>query len=267
MSKIDYRRLSSELTAAAHRAGRRIMSHCGQADVELKHDRSPVTAADREADAILLDCLSRMAPDTPVISEESSPSEPIGASACFFLVDPLDGTKEFIGGRKEFTVNIALVERDTPRFGLVYAPALAKLFVTLARDEAVTAPLDPALPNPGLSALDLTPLRTRAADPKALTAAVSRSHFDAQTEAFLKEHHIAETFPSGSSLKFCCLAEGNADVYPRFGRTMEWDTAAGHAILTAAGGVVLDESGAPLRYGKRDQHYANPAFIAWGRAP
>ncbi len=267
MNNFDTQSLASELLAPAHRAGQRIMSHYGKADVELKDDKSPVTAADREADTILVESLKRIAPDIPVISEESSPKQEIDPHGCFFLVDPLDGTKEFIHGRDEFTVNVALIEHGTPIFGLVYAPALSKLYVTLTPDKAVMARLDASQPTPDFSGLDLTPITARTVDPSALTAAVSRSHMDEQTQSFLDENGITETHASGSSLKFCCLAEGLADVYPRFGRTMEWDTAAGHAVLKAAGGTVLDTEGAPFTYGKQDVDYANPGFIAWGNSP
>ncbi len=263
---IDAQRLASDLLGPAHRAGQRIMSHYGQVEVELKADKSPVTAADREADEILVESLKAIAADIPVISEESSPLLDIDAQGPFFLVDPLDGTKEFINGRDEFTVNVALIDHGAPCFGLVYAPALSKLYLTVAADKAVKSHLDASNPAPDFSQLDMMPVTTRAANPSALTAAVSRSHMDDQTQAYMDKHGITETHASGSSLKFCCLAEGLADVYPRFGRTMEWDTAAGHAILKAAGGTVLDTNGAPLTYGKRDRGYDNPGFIAWGRA-
>jgi 3'(2'), 5'-bisphosphate nucleotidase len=267
MNNFDTQSLASELLAPSHRAGQRIMSHYGKADVELKDDKSPVTAADREADTILVESLKRIAPDIPVISEESSPKQEIDPHGRFFLVDPLDGTKEFIHGRDEFTVNVALIEHGTPIFGLVYAPALSKLYVTMAPDKAVMARLDASQPAPDFSGLEMTPITARTADPSALTAAVSRSHMDEQTQNFLDENGITETHASGSSLKFCCLAEGLADIYPRFGRTMEWDTAAGHGVLKAAGGAVLDTKGAPFTYGKQDEDYANPGFIAWGRKP
>jgi len=267
MTEIDCQHLASRLIQSAHRAGRAIMSYYGDARVELKADRSPVTAADREADAIIVESLKRIAPDIPVISEESSPTGDIESETRFFLVDPLDGTKEFIHQREEFTVNIALIEDRAPCFGLVYAPAASKLYVTLARDRAVMARLDATEPAPDFAALDFTPIATRPPPAQGLTAAVSRSHLDAETESFLADNTIVQTHASGSSLKFCCLAQGQADVYPRFGRTMEWDTAAGHAVLSAAGGTVLNIDGTAFVYGKRDENFANPGFIAWGRAP
>lgn len=266
MRNIEYQHLASELLGPAHRAGQRIMSHYGQVNVEFKDDNSPVTIADREADEILVESLKSIAPNIPVISEESSPLLEIDTQSRFFLVDPLDGTKEFIHGRDEFTVNVALIDGGAPCFGLVYAPALSKFYVTVAPDKAVVAHLDASQTAPEFSKLDMKPIVGRTANPSALTAAVSRSHMDEQTQAFLKEHAITDTYASGSSLKFCCLAEGLADVYPRYGRTMEWDTAAGHAVLKAAGGAVVETDGTPFRYGKRGNDYANPGFIAWGRA-
>ncbi len=164
-------------------------------------------------------------------------------------------------------MNVALIRERSPLFGAVYAPALSAIYVTLAEDSAAKAELDPAKPSLGFSDLELNPIGTRTPPSTGLTAAVSRSHMDDATQAFIDAHDVADTFASGSSLKFCCLAEGVADVYPRFGRTMEWDTAAGHAVLAAAGGAVVDKQGRPLLYGKRQEQYANPAFIAWGRAP
>ena len=267
MAQIDHDLLAKELIAAAHLAGARILSHYGRAEVELKGDNSPVTVADREADVILVETLRRIAPDIPVISEESSPSEQVAIDERFFLVDPLDGTKEFIHGRDEFTVNVALIEDQSPRFGIVYAPALSRAYMTLPSGQAARVQLDASAQMPNFSDLEFTPITTRTAEQGDLVAAVSRSHLDEKTEVFLAQRGISKTNASGSSLKFCSVGEGLADVYPRFGRTMEWDTAAGHAVLTAAGGTVLDETGRPLTYGKQDDNYANPGFIAWGRAP
>lgn len=266
MTQLDCQQLASRLVRCAHLAGRVIMSHYGRAEVELKDDRSPVTAADREADAIIVESLKRIAPGVPIVSEESSPAQDIEPDARFFLVDPLDGTKEFIHQREEFTVNIALIEDRVPCFGLVYAPAASKLYLTLARDRAGLARLDAAGPAPDFAALEFMPLATRAPPAEGMTAAVSRSHLDAETQKYLTGNDIAHTRASGSSMKFCCLAEGQADVYPRFGRTMEWDIAAGHAVLAAAGGTVLNIDGTPFLYGKSEKNFANPGFIAWGRA-
>jgi len=263
----DCRHLASRLVATAHRAGRCILSHYGRAEIDYKDDLSPVTAADREADAIIVEALGRLAPGVAIVSEESSPARKIDPEDIFFLVDPLDGTREFIHQREEFTVNIALIEARAPRFGLVYAPAASKLYLTLAPDQAVSARLDAGQPAPDFADLDLTPIATREPPTEGMIAAVSRSHLDSRTQAFLEENNIVQTRASGSSLKFCTLAEGQTDIYPRFGRTMEWDIAAGHAVLAAAGGAVLNVDGTPFIYGKSGENFANPGFIAWGRAP
>ncbi len=267
MSAPDYLFLAKELTKTVARAGAVIMSYFGNAAVELKDDASPVTAADLEADALIVAALAEIAPDVQVISEESVETSGTSPGSRFFLVDPLDGTKEFISGRGEFTVNIGLIENGTPTFGLVYAPALSKIFVTLSANHAVSGELDPGGGEPAFDKITWQKLTTRTPPPEGLVAAVSRSHLDDDTSDFLAQHAINDTVSGGSSIKFCLLAEGKADVYPRFGRTMEWDTAAGHAVLSAAGGTVLDETGQPLRYGKTERGLDNPGFVAWGRQP
>ncbi|MEC9368518.1 MAG: 3'(2'),5'-bisphosphate nucleotidase CysQ [Pseudomonadota bacterium] len=267
MTPIDHSRLLSQLVPAARRAGAAILRHRHTARAELKADNSPVTEADREAERILLDALALAAPDIRVISEESANLPVADPGHRFFLVDPLDGTREFINGETDFTVNIGLIEDGRPAFGLVYAPARAELYVTLGAGAAARADL-PAEASTGTDASPAyEPIKCRAPSRDGLVAAVSRSHMDAQTRAFLASHPIAETITAGSSLKFCLLAAGKADVYPRYGRTMEWDTAAGHAVLAAAGGVVLGLDGKPLAYGKMPDGLANSGFIAWGRDP
>ncbi len=256
------------LTETAYRAGEAAMA-VYETDFEVltKTDKSPVTAADVLAEAIILEDLARLAPSIPVIAEEKASGGNIPATgARFFLVDPLDGTKEFLNKRGDFTVNIALIEHGKPIFGLVYAPALGQFYVTLAPNEAVSAHIERGV-TPRLDTLNLKPLVTRASDTGSLTGVASRSHMTPETQAFLDAHHVRETRNVGSSLKFCLVAAGEADVYPRFGPTKEWDTAAGHAVVTAAGGCVLLPSGEPLAYGKRDSNYLNPNFIVWGRAP
>lgn len=267
MTSLDIQDLARKLVDPVHEAGARIMSYYGGAKVTLKDDSSPVTEADHAADRVLVAALSAIAPDIPVISEESSPSIAIDPMAPFFLVDPLDGTKEFINNRTEFTVNVALIDNRSPVFGMVYAPALSALYMTPDAKSAARAELDPAKDSPGFEGLKMVSISPRMPPASGATAAVSRSHMDDATQAFLDARNITETFASGSSLKFCCVAEGMADVYPRFGRTMEWDTAAGHAVLAAAGGAVTKENGDPFLYGKKSEHYANPAFVAWGKAP
>jgi 3'(2'),5'-bisphosphate nucleotidase len=237
--------------------------HAG-AEVTLKSDQSPVTRADHDSEAIILEALARLAPDIRVVSEESCGT--IGAvPPRFFLVDPLDGTKEFIQKRSDFTVNVALIEDGRPSFGLVYAPARALLAVTTAKGEAVAAELPANALGADLSQLHRSTLHARPANKEGLTALVSLSHLDPVTEAFLAKLKIAERSGIGSSVKFVTLAKGEADVYPRFAPTMEWDTAAGQAVLEAAGGVVVDENGDTLRYGKIGAGLRNPSFIAWGQ--
>ena len=269
MTKVDLNWLATELLPAVHGAGRVIMNHfqVGVA-VEYKSDASPVTAADREAEDLILSTLVRSLPDIPVISEEASArgSTPL-VSELFFLVDPLDGTKEFINRDGDFTVNIGLIDRTRPCFGMVYAPAHGEFYATLSDMSSVFAKLDPSAPTPSLNELEFTELHTREPPDDNLTAVTSRSHLDAETKRFLRDHNITRTQSAGSSLKFCLLARAGADVYPRLAPTMEWDTAAGDAVLRGAGGVVLDKTGALLAYGKRDRAYRNPNFIAWGRAP
>jgi 3'(2'), 5'-bisphosphate nucleotidase len=263
----DFARAATALTDAAARAGAAIMAHFdAPAEIELKSDLSPVTRADRDSDAIILKALEWLAPDIPVVSEEAhgGRSAPLGSR--FFLVDPLDGTKEFIQKRSDFTVNIALIEHGRPRFGLVYAPARALLAVTIAEGEAVEAELPPSEMGAELDRLDQKKLRARVGNPGGLTALVSHSHLDPETEAFLGKLKIAERSGAGSSVKFLAIARGKADVYPRFGPTMEWDTAAGQAVLEAAGGTVVTPDGEPLRYGKTEAGLLNPSFIAWGRS-
>ena len=174
-------------------------------------------------------------------------------------MDPLDGTKEFIGRRGDFTVNIALVRAGTPTLGVVYAPAKGRLFAGDATLRAAFAlNREPTESEPEMR----DPIRVRVAPSNGLTAVASRSHRTPETDAYLARYPVAELVSVGSSLKFCLLAEGKADLYPRMGPTMEWDTAAGHAVLLAAGGAVIGPDGMPLRYGKPE--YRNPWFVASG---
>lgn len=232
--------------------------------VEIKGDMSPVTRADHDSEAIILAALARLAPDIQAVSEESYGAAIGPLPDRFFLVDPLDGTKEFIKRLRDFTVNIALIESGRPRFGLVYAPARALLALTAAPGEAVEVELQPLASGADLMRLPQKKLRARIPGKAGLIALVSASHLDPETESFLSKLKIAERSAVGSSIKFIAIAKGEADVYPRFGPTMEWDTAAGQAVLEAAGGCVVDTNGVPLRYGKVDQGLRNPSFIAWG---
>jgi 3'(2'), 5'-bisphosphate nucleotidase len=256
-------KLLDSIIATALEAGAATMKvYAGAFTVDAKDDASPVTAADRLSEEIILKRLAEAAPMIPVLAEESAAEGSIPElGAAFFLVDPLDGTKEFIGRNGEFTVNIALVRDGRPALGVVYAPALGRLY-------AGGRPLGAFRIDVGAGdrQTERRAIRTRAAPPAGVTAVASRSHRTPETDGFLKALNVAEFAASGSSLKFCLIAEGAADVYPRLGRTMEWDTGAGQAVLEAAGGrVVAHPGGEPLRYGKRDSGFANPYFIAWGR--
>ena len=231
-------------------------------NVARKEDTSPVTEADEKAEALILRTLAELAPDVPVLAEEAAAAGNIPElGSRFLLVDPLDGTKEFINKRGEFTVNIALIEHGRPVMGVVYAPALDRLFVADNVSSAWQASAKPGAAVPPEA--ERTPLRIRKA-PEALTAIASKSHRTPETDAFLETFEVGEIIAAGSSLKFCLIAAGEADLYPRMGRTMEWDTGAGQAVVEAAGGRVLQEDGAPLLYGKTERGYDNPHFIVYG---
>ena len=249
---------------AALEAGEAIMAvYKNGIVVSYKDDRSPVTEADEKAEAIILDHLARAYPEIAVVAEESVAAGcvPEIDGKCFFLVDPLDGTKEFINRREDFTVNIALIENGVPVAGIVYAPARGVVYRTTVGGAEKLVAIDDAM-------VERTSIRCRPAG-AALMAVASRSHNNPETEAYLARIGVGDFTSVGSSLKFCLLAEGAADVYPRFGRTMEWDTAAGDAVLRAAGGVTVRTDGTPFGYGKTGQEndcdFANPHFIAWGR--
>jgi len=226
-----------------------------------KADASPVSDADELGEAIILASLKQHVPDIPVLAEEAaSRGEHPATGNTFILVDPLDGTKEFINRNGEFTVNIALIENGKPVVGAVYAPVLGKLWFSGA--VAYVCDVGPGQPLPAPDQWHR--LGCRSEQSTGMVALASRSHTDEATENFLKALPICERRSAGSSLKFCALAEGNADVYPRFGPTMEWDTAAGDAVLRAAGGCVIDATThEQLAYGKQQQNYRNDAFVAW----
>ncbi|PPD43106.1 MAG: 3'(2'),5'-bisphosphate nucleotidase [Methylocystis sp.] len=228
---------------------------------QLKSDKSPVTEADERVEEYLLAALARDLPGVPIIAEEAAArGESVTHGSAFLLIDPIDGTREFLARSPEFTVNLALIIDGAPVAGAISAPAQAKVWFGGADSFAADAAPGGALPAPQ----DWRRLRTRKAPPKGMTALVSKSHLDAQTTDFISRLPVIRRMSVGSSLKFCAVAEGLADVYPRFGPTMEWDTAAGDAILRAAGGAVLDPAGAPLLYNKAGAKYLNGSFIAWG---
>lgn len=242
----------------AREAAAAIMEHFhADTGVVSKADGSPVTAADHAADAIIVPALAALTPHIPVVSEErvatgELPDIPDGV---FWLVDPLDGTREFISGNGDFTVNIGLVMNCEPVLGVVATPVDRCVWAGVAGQGAFTENRD------GVR----QPIMTRAADPDALTIVASRSHRSADLEAFIARQPVAASIARGSALKFCLVAAGEADLYPRTGPTMEWDTAAGHALVTAAGGRVEAFDGGPLRYGKPE--FRNGWFVVRGRAP
>jgi 3'(2'), 5'-bisphosphate nucleotidase len=228
--------------------------------VEGKADGSPVTQADLAADRVIVAGLAALRSDIPVVSEESAGAT-TRLDGSFFLVDPLDGTKEYIAGRTEFTVNLALIVDGTPLLGIVSAPAMGILWrgvvgtgaerLTIAPDGRIT---------------DTTPINSRPLPRpgEPWIAAVSRSHGDARTEAFIDARPGVQRMTVGSAVKFGRIAEGAADIYPRLGTTCEWDIAAGHAVVSAAGGVVTDSAGQPIGFGIGRERFLVPEFIAWG---
>lgn len=247
--------------AGALEAGKILRRHFRDRGYEVgsKGRDNPVTSADLEADAALREDLSRAFPDYGWLSEETADNAERLSRRRVWIVDPLDGTKEFIHRRGEFTVNIALIRHGTPALGVVYAPVGGALYagvVAGARAFRCSYPADAAAPGPR------EPLRVRPVPAAGITAVVSRSHSTPETDAYLSHYTVSNRVSVGSSLKFCLVAAGEADLYPRLGPTMEWDTAAGHAVLAAAGGKVLASGGAPLAYGKPD--FRNGFFVASG---
>ncbi len=256
---MNYDALVPVIRTLALEAGDKIMEIYDADDFEVKQksDDSPVTAADEAADAIISAGLRAAFPDVMLVTEEQSATHTATGDK-FLIVDPLDGTKEFIHRRGDFTVNIALVEGGKPTRGVVYAPAKGRMFFTQADGQSVE--------ETGAFAKDkigkVTPISVSDADNSALLVVASKSHRDQATDDYINKYAVKDMKSAGSSLKFCLIATGEADVYPRVGRTMEWDTAAGHAVLLGAGGdVVRFDDHTPLHYGKAD--FANPFFIAY----
>lgn len=248
---VDYARLTDDLAEAAKEAGEAILEIVRRGfDVEAKGDRSPVTEADRAAELIILAALARAAPGVPVIAEEEVAAGRVPRHGdVFFLVDPLDGTKEFVRGGDDYTVNIGLIEHGVPTLGVVFAPATGRLHGGCAGEGAW---LD--------EGAGRVSIRTRGRGEE-VTAVASKSHLNQATIDYLEAAVGACGYLSiGSSLKFCIVAEGLADIYPRAAPTSEWDTAAGHAVLLAAGGLVDGPDGEPLKYGK--EAFFNRAFVA-----
>lgn len=269
MSEFDFTALLDSVAPAVLAAGEAVTRAFGAGGaVKLKADSSPVTEADRASESILLAALQGFAPDIPVISEEATgEGRAPQVREAFFLVDPLDGTREFIAGRNEFTINVGLVVNGAPTFGVIFAPALEHLFMTTWADRAVEVRVPHGAGWSDVLAEPFAPLRTRRPEAGDLAALVSRSHAEPELASLLEKLSVRSIRSLGSALKFCLIARGEADLYPRLGPTCEWDTAAGHAILGAAGGVVTVLDGQPLTYGKAAEGFRNPGFLAWGRAP
>jgi 3'(2'), 5'-bisphosphate nucleotidase len=231
------------------------------ANVRLKADRSPVTDADERSQTILLQAMARLMPGVAVVSEEMA-IRPSRLGDVFVLIDPLDGTKEYVAGSSEYTVNLAIMRDGDPVAGIVAVPAEGVIYrgivgrgaerLAMSRDGEIAA------------SSAVQPIKVRVAPRGGLIAAVSRSHLDSTTVALLDRLHVAQRVACGSALKFCRVAEGIADIYPRLATTCEWDVAAGHALVAAAGGAVTLPEGGVLRYGDAARDFRIPAFIAWG---
>ena len=256
---MDYAALVPVIRKLALEAGDVIMEiyNSDDFDVKVKSDDSPVTAADEAADVIISAGLQAAFPDMMLVTEEQSASH-TAKGHTFLIVDPLDGTKEFINRRGDFTVNIALVEQGVPTRGVVYAPAKNRMFFTLADGQSVE--------ESGTFDKDqigsFAPISVSNPDNCDLMVVASKSHRDQATDDYIGKYAVKDMKSAGSSLKFCLIATGEADIYPRVGRTMEWDTAAGHAVLNGAGGAVVRfDDHTPLKYGK--EAFANPFFIAY----
>ena len=251
--------LLEPLTDLVIRAGAAILAVDRAAmRIEGKLDGSPVTEADLAADRIIADGLAQLAPQVPAVSEERVDLAKPAYDGSFFLIDPLDGTKEFVAGRDEYTVNVALVTNGVPVLGVIGVPALGLIWRGMVGRGAERLTVgETSVPEP---------IHTRRlpAPGEPWIAAVSRSHGDCRTEAFIAERPGAIRKTLGSSVKFGRVAEGQADIYPRLAPTSEWDIAAGHAILTAAGGRITDAHGAALQFGKGRNGFIVPEFIAWG---
>ncbi len=256
---MDFERLTPVIRRLALEAGDRIMEIYDSADFEVqaKSDDSPVTAADEAADALISEGLAEAFPQVALVTEEQAASQRQEVSS-FLIVDPLDGTKEFVQRRGDFTVNIAYVENGVPLRGVVYAPAKGRLFYTLPDGRSVeeTGPFDKEVPGATKAITVSVP------DNRGLMVVASKSHRDQATDDYIGRYAVRDMTSAGSSLKFCLVATGEADLYPRLGRTMEWDTAAGDAVLRGAGGeMVRFDDHTPFTYGKPG--FENPFFIAF----
>ena len=247
-------------TVVAHACAKISALSLAALEPRMKADHSPVTAADEASEALISQGVARVLPGVPVVSEESAGEHHNRLDGSFLIVDPLDGTREFLAGRDEFTINLAIVTRGVPIAGIIAAPRRGRVWRGVIGEKAERLRL---LED---GADQVQPIRTRAWPRERAVAAVSRSHFDPATDAFLASLGPIERTASGSAIKFCQVAEGAADVYARLATTCEWDVAAGQALVVAAGGVVKTPQGLSLEYGRVAEHFRVPAFIAWGDA-
>ena len=256
--------LVEALIAAAIEAGDAILAvRRGGHGVEWKANSSPVTEADRAAEAVIMAHLAKVAPGVPVIAEEAASAGQVPETGAeFFLVDPLDGTREFVRGGNDFTVNIGLVRAGAPALGVILVPETGKIFWGIAGKGAWRGEVAGGVVG------ERRPIRVRPAPDGPIAVVASRSHRTPETDAYIKRYEVGDLVSAGSSMKFCVVASGKADLYPRMGTTMQWDTAAGDAILRAAGGKVVTLDGQPFRYGPNGEAgadgYRNPWFIAAG---
>jgi 3'(2'), 5'-bisphosphate nucleotidase len=253
--------LLAALTEAVARAAAATLGFArASLNLRIKSDGSPVTDADERSQAVLLDAMARLLPGVPVVAEEMA-SLPAQLDSLFVLIDPLDGTKEYAAGLNEYTVNLGLVRHGLPVLGIVAVPAAGLIYrgIVGARAERLAMAPDGHVATAGAQ-----PIRVRAARQGALVAIVSRSHLDAATVSLLDRLGVSQRIACGSALKLCRIAEGAADIYPRLATTCEWDIAAGHALVAAAGGSVTSPEGGVLSYGASARNFRIPAFIAWG---
>jgi 3'(2'), 5'-bisphosphate nucleotidase len=254
-------RLLDSLSEIVSRASAAILDiPVAQAGQRTKDDQSPVTKADEASERIILEGLSKLLPGVPVIAEESAAGAPKAVELSCAIVDPLDGTKEFLAGRDEYTVNIGLVTRGVPVAGVISAPLQGLLWRGVVGGKAERIRIDFKA---GTAATDVTAIRARRS-PGELTAAISRTHLDPRSEEFLSRLNVRQRYGCGSSVKFCHIAQGDADIYPRLAPTCEWDIAAGCAILAAAGGKVTDPAGNDIHFARGADKFLVPGFIAWG---
>ena len=253
-----------ELTTIVSRAAAAVLAIRADAlHAQTKPDNSPVTAADHASEAVIVEGLSRLLPAMPIVSEEAAggaPPQSLGPT--FALVDPIDGTRELVAGRDEFVINLAIVSHGRPVLGIIAAPALGFVWRAAERVGAQRLRLAPGAPAD--AATERTAIRTRPWPAAGVVAAMSRSHLDPNTQALLARLPVADRLVSGSAIKFCRVAEGAADIYPRLSPTCEWDIAAGDAIVTIAGGSVTTPGGRPLPYGRIAERFLVPGFIAAG---